>query len=447
MITHLLSLSLTNVFCRRLAIYVLTQCIVSLLCWHTVSMAATDSPRDFIVAVVDAIPITNHEVMLRTEKLRKDSQAAGKPVRNELNKEALEQLITERALLEQAKRFGVEVDNVAIDQAELKLAAQQQLSLETLHRKLRSEGSSVERLRRELRDQLIMQRFADRNVPGRIQISDSEIEAEIKARIEASNDQNPQIELAHILVAVPEKAGPESIATARQQAQEILNRLQAGADFAAMAESLSDSPDRQNGGLMGVRPLDRYPTLFAQAVRNLKVGQLAPLLRSDAGFHILKLVEKRSSNVALVTETHVRHILLRPSAQLSLNAARARLSELRRQIESGKANFATLARDNSQDGSSTQGGDLGWIPPGVFVPEFEEVMNKLDPGQLSDPTVSRFGVHLIEVLGRRQAAVGERELREMVRASLRDKKYPAAFDNWAAEIRGQSYVEYRDPPQ
>jgi peptidyl-prolyl cis-trans isomerase SurA len=432
---------------QRLALVVLAHSTLFMLFWPSLSMAATETPRDFIVAVVDAIPITNHDVLLRSDKLRKELQIAGKPAPITLRKDALEQLITERALLEQAKSFGVEVDNLAVDQAELKLAAQQQLSLDALHRKIRSEGSSVERLRRELRDQLIMQRFADRNVPSRIQISDSEIEAEIKARIEASNDQNPQIELAHILVSVPEKAGPESIATARQQAQEILSRLQAGADFAAMAESLSDSPDRQNGGLMGVRPLDRYPTLFAQAVRNLKVGQLAPLLRSDAGFHILKLVEKRSSNVALVTETHVRHILLRPSAQLSLNAARARLSELRRQIESGKANFASLARDNSQDGSSTQGGDLGWIPPGVFVPEFEEVMNKLEPGQLSDPTVSRFGVHLIEVLGRRQAAVGERELREMVRASLREKKYPAAFDSWAAEIRGQSYVEYRDPPQ
>ena len=412
-----------------------------------VSMAATEVPRDFIVAVVDSSPITNHDVQLRASRLRQALLAAGKSVSANLSKNALEQLITERALLEQAKMQGIDVDNAAVDQAELRAAAQQKLSLDALHRKVREEGSSVERLRRELREQLIMQRFAERNVSARIDISDAEIDAEIKARIEASNDQNPQIELAHILVAVPEKASPENVAVARQQAQEILTRLQAGADFAAMAESLSDSPDRKNGGLMGVRPLDAYPTLFAQAVRPLKLGQFAPILRSDAGFHILKVVERRSTNVALVTETPVRHILLRPSGQLSVNAARARLSELRRDIESGKATFAALARENSQDGSSVQGGDLGWIPPGVFVPEFEDVMNKLDPGQLSDPTVSRFGVHLIEVLGRRQAAIGERELRDMARSSLREKKYPAAYDSWAAEIRGQSYVEYRDPPQ
>lgn len=447
MMIRMMSLSRLHFACRHTVGSALAFCVLMVSGWSGLSHAATEAPRDFIVAVIGSVPITNHEVQLRSAKLRQERLAAGKPVSSTLSKEALEQLITERALLEESKSFGIDVDSVAIDQAELKLAAQQKLSLEALHRKLREEGSSVERLRRELREQLIMQRFADRNVPARIQISDSEIDAEIKARIEASSDINPQIELAHILVAVPDKAGPDSIATAKQQAQEILARLQAGADFAAMAESLSDSPDRQNGGLMGVRPLDRYPELFAQAVRSLKVGQFAPLLRSDAGFHILKVVERRNSNVAQVTETHVRHILLRPSSQMSLNAARARLSEFRRQIESGKASFAALARDNSQDGSSAQGGDLGWIPPGVFVSEFEEVMNKLSPGQLSDPTVSRFGVHLIEVLGRRQAAVGEREFREMVRASLREKKYPAAFDSWAAEIRGQLYIEYRDPPQ
>lgn len=409
--------------------------------------AAADVPSDFIVAVVDSTPITNHEVQLRVARLRQERLAAGKSGGTQLSKEALEQLITEKALLDNAKASGVEVDNAAIDQAEIKLAAQQKLTVEALHRKVRAEGSSVERLRRELREQLLMQRLADRNVPARIQISDAEIAAEIKSRIEASNDQNPLIELAHILVAVPEKASAESVQVARQQALEILSRLQAGADFAAMAESLSDSPDRANGGLMGVRPLEAYPTLFGQAVRNLKVGQFAPLLKSDAGFHILKMVERRSANVALVTETHARHILLRVNSQLSLNAARARLSEFRRQIESGKATFPSLAREHSQDGSSVQGGDLGWIPPGVFVSEFEEVMNKLEPGQLSDPTVSRFGVHLIEVLGRRKAAIGERELREMVRSGLREKKYPAAFDSWAAEIRGQAYVEYRDPPQ
>lgn len=409
--------------------------------------AAPDAPRDFIVAVVDATPITNQEVQWRVARMQQELRAAGTPLPANLSQQALERLITEKAVLEQAKQMGVEVDATAVDREELKAAAQQQLSLDALHRKLRADGSSAEAFRRQLREQLLIQRLADGNVPARIQISDAEIDAEIKARMQASNDVNPQIELAHILVAVPEKASAANVEVAKQQAQEILARLKAGADFAAMAEALSDSPERKNGGLMGVKPLDRYPTLFAEAVKSLQVGQFAPVLRSGAGFHILKMVERRSSNAVTVTETHVRHILLRPGSQLSLNAARARLSDYRRQIESGKASFANLAREFSQDGSSVQGGDLGWIPPGVFVPEFEEVMTKLEPGQLSDPTVSRFGVHLIEVLGRRQAAVQERELREMVRNALRQKKYPEAFDSWAAEMRGKAYVEYREPPQ
>lgn len=409
--------------------------------------AAPEAPRDFIVAVVESTPITNQEVVRRAARLQKELTAARKPIPANLNQAALERLITDRALLEQAKRLGIDADATAIEREELKLASQQSLSLDALHRKLRAEGTSVEQLRRDLREQLVIQRMADGQVPARIQISDSDIDAEIEARKRASVDANPQIELAHILVAVPEKASQANVDIAKQQAQEILARLQAGADFSAMAESLSDSPDRANGGLMGVRPLDRYPTLFAEAVQSLQVGQYAPILRSGAGFHILKVVERRSSNAVTVTETHVRHILLRTNSQLSLNAARARLSEYRRQIEGGKASFAALAREHSQDGSSVEGGDLGWIPQGVFVPEFEEVMNQLSPGQLSDPVVSRFGVHLIEVMARRQAAIKDRELRDLVRTNLRQKKYPEAFDSWAAEIRAGAYIEYRDPPQ
>jgi len=198
---------------------------------------------------------------------------------------------------------------------------------------------------------------------------------------------------------------------------------------------------------MGVRPSDRYPSLFVEGTQALKVGEVSAVLTSGAGFHILKLVSKRSSQTLTVTETRVRHILLRPSSQLSQNAARAKLAEDRRNIEAGRADFAALAIEHSQDSSSSSGGDLGWIPSGVFVPEFEKVMNSLAIGQLSDPVVSRFGVHLIQVLARREAAVSEREAREMARNSLRDKKFDEAYQLWVQEVRGRAYVEYRDPPQ
>lgn len=415
------------------------------MCTSVVSWAET--PRDFIVAVVESTPITNHDVQRRMARMRKELEEAGKPIPAGLNAQALERVIVDRAVLEQARQAGITIDDTVLDREELRTAQQQKLTLEAFHRQLRQEGSSAEQFRRELREKLIMERFSGGAVQARIQVSDAEIETEIEARKQSSNDPNPVLELGHILIAVPEKASPANVEVARQQAQEILTRLQNGADFARMAEAMSDGAERTKGGLMGARPLDRYPTLFADAVKSLQAGQFAPLLSSGAGFHILKVVERRQSQTVTVTETRVRHILLRISGQLSLNAARARISDFRRQIESGKATFANLAREHSQDGSSVQGGDLGWIPPGVFVSEFEEVMDQLKPGQLSDPVVSRFGVHLIEVLDRRQAAIQDRELREMVRAALRQKKFAATYESWANEVRAGAYVEYRDPPQ
>ena len=429
----------TRRLCQRLALLTLAAVAPMTL--------AAEATRDYIVAVVDSVPITNHDVRLKATVLQQEAQRAGKPLPALPLKPALERLIAEKASLELAREMGIQVEAAAIDQAELALASQQNMSLQALHAKVRADGSSPERLRRELSDQITIQRLAERNVPGRIQISDADIDAEVQARLQASGNLNPDVELAHILIAVPDNAGPEQVAVLRQRAEQALERLRQGADFATLALQMSNGAERERGGLMGLKPLDRYPTLFVDAVRPLGVGQFAPLLRSGAGFHILKVVQRRTSAVATVTETHVRHILLRPGGQLSLVQARARLAEYRRAIEAGRANFAALAREHSQDGSAAQGGDLGWIGPGVFVPEFEEVMNTLQPGQLSDPLVSRFGVHLIEVLGRRESPIGERDLREMVRNQLRARKYPEVFEAWAQEVRGRAYVEYRDPPQ
>ena len=389
--------------------------------------------RDFIVAVVDTVPVTNHEVRTRALALREELTRAGKPLPANLLKEALERLITEKAMLELAREAGVDADPAAVEQAMARSGAQ---------------GAAAQALRDEVRAQLTIQRLAERNVTGRIQISDSDIDREMQSRMQASGAANPEVDLAHILIAVPEAASAAQQQALEQRARDVWSRAQApGADFDALAKAFSNGPERERGGLMGRKPLDRYPSLFVEAVEKLSVGQVAPLVRSGAGFHILKLVERRAQASATVTETRVRHILLRPGGTLSLVAARAQLATYRTAIEAGRANFAALAREHSQDPSAAQGGELGWVAPGMFVPEFEEVMNKLQPGQLSDPVVSRFGVHLIEVLERRQAPISERELREMVRGQLRAQKYPQALEDWAQEVRGRAYVEYREPPQ
>ena len=419
-------------------------------CMHSSSTLAanTISSRDYIVAVVDAVPITNHEVALRAPQLRDQLKQQGRtvPVGEALLKAALERLIVEKALLQHAKEAGVSVEEDAITQAEQRLAAQSQLSVAGLHKKVQAEGMSVERLRQNLRDQLTLQRLSERNVPGRIKVSDVEIDQAIRQRQNASIDTNPDIELGHVLIAVSEKANDTEVAALKAKAEAALTQLKHGEDLARVAKDFSNGAERDKGGLMGLRPANRYPTLFVDATKSLNVGDVA-LVRSGAGFHVLKLVTRRASNVVTITQTHPRHILLRPGGQLSQTTARAQLAEYKRQIEAGKADFAKLAREHSQDGSAAEGGDLGWVSPGMFVPEFEEVMNKLQPGQIADPTISRFGVHLIQVLERREAPISERELRDMARNQLREKKFEETYQLWAQEVRGRAYVEYRDPPQ
>lgn len=406
------------------------------------------SGRDFIVAVVDAVPITNHEVVLRAPLLRDQLKQQGRlaPEGDALLKAALERLIVEKALLQHAKETGITAEEDAVDQAEQRLAAQGQVSVAGLHNKLKAEGSSAERLRQNLREQIILQRLTDRNVPGRIRISEVEIDQAVRQRQTASIEINPDMELGHILVAVPEKASPADIAALQNKAQTALAQLKRGDDLGRVAKEFSSAPERNTGGLMGLRPASRYPSLFVDATINLNEGEVT-LVRSGAGFHVLKLITKRASSVLTVTQTHPRHILLRPGGQLSQTAARAQLAEYKRQIEAGKADFAKLARAHSQDASSTDGGDLGWVSNGMFVPEFEEVMNKLQVGQIADPLVSRFGVHLIQVMERREAPISERELRDLARNGLRDKKFDETYQLWIQEVRGRAYVEYRDAPQ
>jgi len=402
---------------------------------QTGAVNATSSGRDFIVAVVDAVPITNHEVNARVGQIRQQLTQQGRniPEAATLLRDALERLINEKAQLQHAKETGVMVDDAALEQAVARMA---------------EDPTTVStRQRQELREQLTLQRLAERNVPARIKISESDVERAMRERQNVTINTNPDIELGHIFIAVPENASNAQVVELQAKAQNALDRIKRGEDFGAVAKEVSQSAERDKGGLMGLRPADRYPTLFVEATQALAVGEVSTVVRSGAGFHILKLVYKRNTNTATITETRARHILLRPSGQLSQVAARAQLANYKREIEAGRADFAKLAQEHSQDASAPSGGDLGWVAPGMFVPEFEEVMNKLQPGQMADPTVSRFGVHLIQVLARREAPISERELRDMVRNRLREQKYEVTYQLWAQEVRGHAYVEYRDTPQ
>lgn len=415
-----------------------------------VNASAAVRAVDYIVAVVNSEPITNAEVNRLRQRLEREAESASqRPSREELNRLALEQLINRKAQAQEARDTGVRIDDDLVDQTEQNIAASNQLSREEFRKRLQAQGVDPAGFREEVREQLLVQRLRDRELQSRLRVSELEVEQFLREQAQAQRQLPAEINLGMVLVAVPENASPEQLAQRLERARMVAERARKGEDFASLVRTYSEAFDRaSNAGVLGLRPEDRYPELFVEAVRRLKTGEVAEPVRSGAGFHVLKLLERREAASAMsITQTRARHILLRPGPQLSQDQAAARLLEVRREIAAGQKSFDAAARDVSQDGSAEQGGDLGWASPGMFVPEFEQVMNQLQPGQISQPVVSRFGVHLIEVTERREQALSAAEQREMARQTLREKKQEEALIDWAQEVRGRAYVEMREPPQ
>ncbi|CAM3445513.1 peptidylprolyl isomerase [Paracidovorax anthurii] len=413
---------------------------------------AATRQADYIVAVVNTEPLTNNEVQARVLRLEHQLAAQGgeQPSRQVLVREVLERLINEKIQVQMATESGLKVDDFAISQAEQSVARQNNVSIEEMHRRLAADGISTDRFRTELRNQLLIQRLRERDVESRVRVSDVEVDQYMREQQQTSAADLSKIELnlGHILVTVPENATPDVVEQRRQRAQQAADKVRGGEDFGQVAREFSDAPGSANGGQLGLRPADRYPELFLRSTQQLPVGGIAGPVRSPAGFHVLKVIERSRAGIPnTAVQTHARHILLRAGPQLSESAAAERLAEYRRRVVSGQADFATLAREYSQDGSAKQGGDLGWAGPGRYVPEFEEALDALKPGEISPPVVSRFGVHLIQLLERREAKLTQREQRDMVRDTVREKKLDEAFATWAQEARARAYVEYRDAPQ
>ncbi|MFP5467496.1 MAG: peptidylprolyl isomerase [Gammaproteobacteria bacterium] len=405
---------------------------------------------DFIVALVNSEPITNHEVRQRLRRIEQQFAQQGRPLppREQVLPQVLEQLVNEKAQIQHAVDTGIRVDEGSLLDAERNVAAQNQLSLEALRERLAAEGIDRNRLRNDLRNQILLQRVRDREVESRVQVTEADIDAYISEQMGGAA-ASLMLDLSHVLVIVPEDASPAQLQTLQARAQQVADRARAGADFAELAREFSDAPERANGGRFGARTADRLPELFVQATRALPTGGVAGPLRSPAGFHILRVNDKGQAGLppASIVQTRARHILLRTGPQLTEAQAVARLGQYRADILAGRASFEDLARQHSQDGSASTGGDLGWSAPGQFVPEFEQVMNRLQPGDVSPPLVSRFGVHLIRVEQRREVEISQREQREQIRAMLRAGKAEEALELWGEDIRGRAFVEYRDTPQ
>ncbi len=403
---------------------------------------------DYVVALVNSEPITDSDLRMQIRIVEQQLREQGRSSINAVSvrEAALERLVTERIQLQMAEQLGVRTDDAAIDQAEKNIAAQNQLSVDSLRQNLEKEGMSTAIFRGQLKQQLVLSRLREREVDSRVKVLESDVDSALAAQ-EATNAQlaNQNINIAQLLIALPENPSPSQLTAAQQKAQAVMQRIRIGETFEALVSELSDG-DRKNGGQLGLRRADRYPDLFAAAVHDLSVGGVSEPVRSGAGLHILKLIDRQTiRKAATLTQTHARHILLVLNPERNAAQAQERLQQLRDAIVSQKTSFEEAARTNSQDGSAAQGGELGWASPGMFVPEFEQVMDRLRDGEISAPILSRFGVHLIQVLERRRVELSLEQQREQLRKQLRAQKIEERYAAWLAELRARAFIEIREP--
>ena len=400
---------------------------------------------DRIVAVINDEVITRNDLTERvnlavTQLTRQGTPA---PARPDLERQLLQRMINDRALLQFAKENGVRVDDVELDRAIGRIAEDNKLSLAQLRAALDKDGVQYSKFREDIRGQIVMARVREREVEDKIVITESEIDNLLAGPQQQSAGGVDEFNVSHILVRVPENARPDQIQERQERAGQALAQLKSGSDFRQVAATYSESPDALQGGEMGWRDGDRLPTMFFDALRNMKGGEVSDVLRSPNGFHILKLNQRRGGQgPVMVQQSNVRHILIKATELVSDNEARNRLRNLKERLEN-KADFAQLARANSEDTSASKGGDLGWISPGDTVPEFERAMNALQPGQISEPVRSPFGWHLIQVVERRSSDMSKERRRLTARQALRERKADEAYEEWVRQLRDRAFVEIR----
>lgn len=424
----------------------------------SIAPAAASQIVDQIAAVVNGEIITRNELRDRVDQVRKGLARQGTqlPPDEVLERQVLERMIVEQAQLQMASDNGVRVDDVQLDRAIQRIAESNNMSVQAFRDRVESEGTSFAKFRDEVRGQIMMERVRAKEVDEKIQVGEGEVDAFIAEQNGASPDAAGEVDIAQILVRVPEQATPEQIEQQRAKADDLYRQAVGGADFGRLAASYSDGPEALQGGDLGFRSQDRLPQLFVDAIAPLSAGEVAKPVKSANGFHILKLVSKRNAQPVaragaasslgtqgLVEQTRARHILIKTNEIVSADQARARLEDIRARIVNKTASFEDMARAYSNDASASRGGDLGLLYPGDTVPEFEAAMNALQPGEVSQPVQSPFGLHLIEVVERKKQDVAQDRLRLLARQAIRDRKIDEATESWLRELRDRAYVEMR----
>jgi peptidyl-prolyl cis-trans isomerase SurA len=401
-------------------------------------------PLDRVIAIVNDEALTQWDVNEQKRVVLGQMKAANvtPPSADVLEKQLLERLITERVLLQYAKDTGIRVDDTMVERALARIAEDNKLSADDFRKAVEREGIPFVKYRSDIRNEITVQRLREREVEGRITVTDAEVD-HLLATQEAQAGGEVEYRLAHILVLVPEQASADQIDVRQRRAEAALAQVRSGTDFSQVAAGFSDAPDALQGGSLGWRTPARLPTVFADPVRRMKPGDVSPVLRSASGFHIVKLLETRSRNSPTVIEqTHLRHILIKVNETTSNDEAKVKIERIRERIEQG-SKFEEQAKANSEDASAAKGGDLGWVSPGDTVPDFEQAMNRLKLGELSAPVRTPFGWHIIQVQERRTQDISKERAREQARLALRQRKSDEAFQDWVRQTRDKSYVEIR----
>ena len=416
------------------------------LCVVALQGGAIAAPQevDRIVAVVNNAVITELELKGRVERALRQlaEQKTALPPRRLLEKQLLERMITEKVLMQVAEDTNIRFDGLVLDRAIARIAQGNNMSPEAFRKALESEGTDFNAFREQIRSEMTISRLKEREVDNKLVITDAEIDNFLANATQITNQQD-EFKLAHILILTPEGASPEQLAELKAKAEKALSELKAGADFVQVSAAYSDTQNAVAGGVLGWRNEGQLPGLYAGALRDMKAGDLSPVLKSGNGYHILKLLDKRGKNVqTVIKQTHARHILVKTNEVVSDSDARNRLLLLKERIENS-ADFAELAKLHSDDLSASRGGDLNWLNPGDTVPEFERTMDALKPNDVSAPVQSPFGWHLIQVLERRDQDVTQERKRLDARRAIRERKSEETFEDWVRQARDRAYVEHR----
>jgi peptidyl-prolyl cis-trans isomerase SurA len=407
-------------------------------------VARKHQPLNRIVAIVNDDIIVSSQLEEAITDIVRQMQEKGTPVPEQpiLVRQVLERLVMETLQLELAESNGITIDDGTLNDEARQLAAQSGLSLTEFREVLEKQGYSYADFREKLRKELLIQQVRRQMVGSRITVNEQEID-NMLATLKASGKGGIEYHLAHILVAIPENAEPDEVTAAEQRARNILERLRNGASFTDIAVAESDSQSALEGGDIGWRSLGQMPSLFLEPVKAMQVGDVSDLIRSPGGYHIITLLEKRGDERHIVAQTRARHILLKPDEVNTDEEVQLRIEQLRIRLENGE-DFESLARAHSQDPlSAARGGDLGWLNQGDTVPEFEDIMNRLEPGEISNPFKTQFGWHLLQVTERRNHDSTEEYERSRVRQLIRSRKYDEELFLWLRRLRDESYVDYR----